>query len=76
MDLLSGAGFYCPHGEKVAAVNDDQLRYYVRGEHDAWLAANTAEIWGSAVVTKPVSVKEMHSWLSSHPGAFIAALEN
>ena len=76
VDLLSGIGFYCAHGEKVAAVNSDQLCYYVRGEEDAWLAANAAEHWGSAVITKPVSVKEMHDWLANHPGAFIAALEN
>ena len=76
VDLLCGAGFYCTHGEKVAAVNADLLRYYVRGEEDAWLTANTSERWGNAVVTAPVSVKEMHAWLANHPGAFIAALEN
>ena len=76
VDLLAGTGFYCPHGEKVAAVNEDTLCYYVRGEADAWLTGNTAEHWGSAVITKPVSVKEMHAWLQAHPGAFIAALEN
>ena len=76
VDLLHGTGFYCEHGQKVAAVNNDRLCYYVRGEEDAWLTANTAEHWGNAVVTKPVSVKEMHAWLANHPGAFIAALEN
>ena len=76
VDLLCGNGFYCAHGQKVAAVNDDLLCYYVRGEEDAWLTANTEERWGNAVVTKPVSVKDMHDWLSGHPGAFIAALEN
>ena len=76
VDLLAGTGFYCAHGDKVAAVNNDQLCYYVRGEADAWLTANTAEHWGNAVVTGPVSVKEMHDWLANHPGAFIAALEN
>ena len=41
---------------------------------DAWLAENTAEHWDGAVVTKPVSVSDMHAWLKNHPGAFIAAL--
>ena len=76
VDLLSGTGFYCPHGEKVAAVNEETLCYYVRGEADAWLTGNTAEHWGNAVITKPVSVRQMHAWLQAHPGAFIAALEN
>ena len=76
VDLLAGNGFYCPHGKKVAAVNNGKLCYYVRGEADAWLTANTADHWGSAVITGPVSVQEMHAWLADHPGAFIAALEN
>ena len=75
VDLLCGTGFYCQPGEKVAAVNGDLVRYYVRGDEDAWLQANTAERWGNAVVTKPVSVKEMHQWLNQHPGTFIAALD-
>ena len=73
-DLIAGKGFYCGYGAKVAAVNDDNLVYYVRGEADAWLTENTAETWGSAVVTKPVSVNRMHAWLKEHPGAFIAAV--
>ena len=48
VDLLCGNGFYCAHGQKVAAVNDDLLCYYVRGEEDAWLTANTEERWGNA----------------------------
>ena len=75
VDLLCGAGFYCAHGEKVAAVNNDQLRYYVRGEQDDFIAANTAEHWGNAVVTTAISVKQMHEWLAKHPGAFIAAFD-
>ena len=73
-DLLAGKGFYCAYGEKVAAVNDDMLTYYVRGDLDAWLEDNTAERWGSAVITKPVSVSAMHGWLKDHPDAFIAAV--
>ena len=73
-DLLAGKGFYCEYGSKVSAVNSDRLTYYVRGEVDSWLQENTAESWGNAVLTKPVSVSDMHAWLKVHPGAFIAAV--
>ncbi|MBE6924983.1 MAG: homoserine dehydrogenase [Ruminococcaceae bacterium] len=73
-DLLSGKGFYCAYGEKVAAVNDDELIFYVRGNKDAWLEENVSEYWGEAVVTKPVSVSAMHGWLKNNPDAFIAAI--
>ena len=73
-DLLSGKGFYCAYGEKVAAVNDEELIYYVRGPKDEWLTANTSEQWGEAVVTTPVAVSAMHAWLAKNPDAFIAAI--
>ncbi len=73
-DLLSGKGFYSPYGPKAAAVNDEKLTWYVRGPKDSWLEERTAECWGEAVLTKPVSVDEMHGWLSNHEGAFIAAI--
>ena len=72
-DLLAGKGFYSPYGPKVSAVNDGLLTYYVRGTADAWLTENTAEVWGNAVITKPVSVSDMHAWLKQNPEAFIAA---
>ena len=74
VDILTGKGFYTPYGEKVTAVNEETLCYYVRGGSDAWLESHTAEHWGEAVVTDPVSVQQMHAWLQAHPGAFIAAL--
>ena len=74
VDILSGRGFYCGYGQKVAVDNSEKLCYYVRGEADAWLAAHTAESWDGAVVTEPVSVSEMHAWLKAHSDAFIAAL--
>lgn len=74
MDFLNGRGFYCPYGKKVSVVNRDELTYYVSGESDPWLEALEAERWGDAIVTKPVSVSEMHRWLKGHPNAFIAAL--
>ena len=73
-DVLSGRGFYSPYGEKTPAVNDEQLVFYVRGDKDAWLEENKADVWGEAIVTKPVSVTEMHKWLKVHPGTFLAAI--
>ena len=73
-DLLAGRGFYSPYGPKAAAVNDEKLTYYVRGTKDAWLASHTAEHWGDAVQTTPVSVDEIHAWLKTNDGAFIAAI--
>ena len=72
-DLLAGKGFYCNYGPKVAAVNDELLTYYVRGNSDEWLESNAGQRWGNAVITKPVSVSAMHNWLKEHPEAFIAA---
>ena len=73
-DLLAGKGFYCGYGPKVSAVNDEKLTYYVRGDLDAWLEDKAAERWGNAVITRPVSVNDMHAWLKVHPDAFIAAI--
>ncbi len=73
-DVLVNKGFYSPYGEKTAANNTDTLCYYVRGGSDAWLEENTAEKWGEAVITKPVSVEAMHAWLKDQPNAFIAAM--
>ena len=73
-DVLQGRGYYSPYGGKVEADNSVCLRYYVRGYKDAWLEDNKQENWGEAVITKPVAVARMHSWLAEHPGTFIAAL--
>ena len=72
VDLCRGGGFYCPYGGKVSVVNDDKLRFYVRGGEG--LPAPTAEAWGEAAVTEPVSIAQAHAWLKENPGAFIAAL--
>ena len=74
MDFLNGRGFYCSYGEKVAVNNEEKRAYYVRGAVDAWLQANADETWGGAIVTKPVSVQDMHNWLKENPNAFFAAL--
>ena len=73
-DVLAGKGFYSPYGEKVQAVNTDELCYYVRGARDAWLEAHKAESWGDAIITAPVSVADMHAWRKENPGVFIAAI--
>ena len=73
-DFLTGHGFYGPCGPKVPIDNSEKMVYYVRGEKDAWLVANGAESWGGAIVTKPVAVEDMHTWLRAHPGSFIAAV--
>ena len=70
VDLLEGKGFYAPYGEKVAAVNEEKLSWYVRG---GW-QGETAQVWNGAVVTGPVSVTEMHAWLKENPDAFAAAI--
>ena len=74
MDFLNGRGFYCSYGPKVTVCNEEKCSYYVRGAKDAWLEENAQELWGKAVVTKPVSVQDMHKWLGEHSDAFIAAL--
>ena len=74
-DELAGKGFYSVYGGKVAAENDDELCYYVRGAKDAWIEEIAAETWGDAVVTKPVTVEAMHQWLANNPDAFIAAFQ-
>ena len=70
VDVLSGKGFYAPYGGKVAACNDEKLCYYVRGSWNG----EVEEKWGDAVVTKAVSVAEMHAWLKENPETFIAAI--
>ena len=70
-DVLSGKGFYSPYGGKVAADNDCELSFYVRGA--AW-PEETAETWGDAVITKPVSVSKIHAWRKENPNVFIAAM--
>ena len=69
-DVKEGKGFYAPYGPKVAALNSEKLRYYVRGN---WQGA-VEETWNGAVITAPVAVCEMHAWLKENKDAFIAAI--
>ena len=74
VDLTKGTGFYCPYGPKVTVENDEKLSYYVRGGDQSFFADKVAETWNGAIVTKAVSVAEIHNWLKQNEGAFIAAL--
>ena len=74
VDLTRGIGFYCPYGPKVTVENDEKLSYYVRGGDQAFFADKIAENWDGAIVTKPICVADIHSWLKENDGAFIAAL--
>ncbi len=74
IDLQEGKGFYTDCGKQVSADNSEKLCYYVRCAEDSWIRANTDQVWGNAVITEPVSIKQMHTWLQSHPDAFVAAL--
>lgn len=73
-DVLAGRSFYSPYGPKTQADNTQCLCFYVRGATDAWLKENTAEAWGTGVVTKPVPVAQMHRWLKDHPDTFLAEI--
>ena len=70
VDVLEGKGFYAPYGGRVAADTSEELTWYVRGN---W-SGEAAEVWGNAVVTKAVSVAEMHAWIKQNPDAFVAAI--
>ena len=76
-DAITVTGLHL--GDRVTWDNDavaptEDHRYYVRGVKDSWLEENTESNWGSAVITKPVSVNEIHAWRKANPEAFIAAL--
>ena len=70
VDVLEGKGFYAPYGGLVAADTSEELTWYVRGNWEGEAAAN----WGNAVVTKAVSVADMHAWIKQNPDAFVAAI--
>jgi homoserine dehydrogenase len=74
VDLTRGTGFYSPYGQKVGVENDEALCYYIRGGNQSGF--ETAETWNGAIITKPVTVAEIHNWLKDNEGAFIAALPN
>ena len=70
VDVLEGKSFYAPYGEKVSADTSVELTWYVRGNWQGEVAEN----WVEAVVTKAVSVADMHAWIKENPDAFVAAI--
>ena len=74
VDLIRGVGFYGPWGRQVSVDNGEACAYYVRGDTDSWLEANTRQLWDGAVVTRPVPVTDLHNWLREHPCTFAAAM--
>jgi hypothetical protein len=54
--------------------NNEKLRYYVRGGDQSAFEGKIEETWQGAIITKPISVEKMHSWLKENEGAFIAAM--
>ena len=72
IDFLRGRGYYGTCGKKTPVRNEEKLHFYVRGT--PWPKEQTLERWGHGVVTKPITVDQMHLWLKDHPDTFIAAL--
>ncbi len=73
VDIRNGLkGFYTGTMEDRPVDNSSVIRpYYVRTERiDAWLQKRVARIMDSGIITKPVSVTEMHNWAKEHPGFF------
>ena len=70
VDVLEGKSFYAPYGEKVSSDTSLELTWYVRGNWQGEVAEN----WDEAVVTKAVSVADMHAWIKANPDAFVAAI--
>ena len=73
-DFLQGNGYYCVCKGSADVCNNEAMQFYVRGASDAWLESHTAQHWGEAVVTTPVSVAEIHHWCKQYPNVFMAAM--
>lgn len=79
LDLKRGeASFYADKADPISVSNGlICYRYYVRSEKpEAWLKEIADERWGDAVVTKPVSVRQMHAWAkqAADESLFFAAI--
>ena len=73
-DFLQGNGYYSVCKGSAGVSNEETLQFYVRGASDAWLESHTAERWGEAVITTPVSVAQIHDWCKNYPNVFMAAM--
>lgn len=75
IDVKNGVKLYSSSQEKVSVDNGSVCRrYYVSAsKKDSFLSSVEDTTWGSAVITKPVPVLEMHQWAKEHD-VFFAAL--
>ena len=79
VDISKGAkGFYTSKPEDRKVDNSSVLRsYYVRADRiDSWLQKQIVKITDQGVLTKPVSVAEMHAWAKEHPTCFFASIRD
>ncbi len=79
VDILNGKkGFYTAKLEDRKVDNSSVIRsYYVRTDRiDSWLQKQVVKILDQGVLTKPVSVAEMHAWAKEHPTCFFASIRD
>lgn len=65
IDVLGGVRSFYTSVMMAPTVDNEMIthQYYVRLDRtDAWLMENAAEHWQTGIVTKPVSVAQMHAW--------------
>ena len=82
IDVVNGVtAFYSTSMQPVAVDNGSaEHAYYVRyAGSDAWLDEIKDSDWGEGILTKPVSVAQMHQWaaqaLNSDPHCFFAGVK-
>ena len=82
IDVVNGVtSFYSTSMQPVAVDNGSAVHaYYVRyAGNDAWLDEIKDSDWGEGILTKPVSVAQMHQWaanaLNSDPNCFFAGVK-
>lgn len=77
IDILQGEKKFYTEKHQPAEVHMESVShpYYVRTQNtDAFLDSVTAEKGEGWVITKPVSVAEMHSWAAQYEDAFFAGI--
>lgn len=65
IDVLGGVRSFYTSVMLQPKVDNDMIthQYYVRTDRaDAWLEEKLSERWETGIVTKPVSVAQMHDW--------------
>ena len=79
VDIRNGKqGFYTAKLEDRKIDNSSVIRsYYVRTDRvDTWLQKQIVKIMDQGILTKPVSVAEMHAWAKKHPTRFFASIRD